>query len=104
MEKFRYTEKILNAKTWVDGYGEILPIDTLEEEHVHNMMNFIYKNRDRYWMGCRDIDFIETFDNGDEFFNKVIRQSTLWNELKLNLKNEDTSFNFVANVGSRVNY
>lgn len=91
----RYTEQILNSRNWVDGNGVVNDVSTLEEEHLHNILSTIYKNRDRYWLNCKDISMISAMRNGDEFFAKIIRRSQLWTAILEALTNPTPGFNLV---------
>jgi hypothetical protein len=98
----RYTEEIFNAKTWVTGDGEILEIRMMEKSHLHNTLYWIYKNRDRYWLNCRNAELIEHFVNGDDFFHRVIRVSTLWIEIITALTEVTPGgFNFEVDMGGK---
>ncbi|WDQ20889.1 hypothetical protein PTW40_14385 [Lactiplantibacillus plantarum] len=98
---FRYTEQILNSSDWVDGQGNIYQVQDLDKDHLHNILNFIYKRRNRYWLNCRKTEVIESFKDGDEFFQKVIRTSTLWLSIMNQLDVSDSEFNFAWKMGSR---
>lgn len=99
--KFRYTEQILNSTSWMDGEGTITPVTEMDKEHLHNILNFIYRKRDRYWLNCREVKTIESFKDGDEFFQKVIRRSTLWTVIMDQLNNSVEGFNFDWDRGTR---
>lgn len=74
----RYTEDILNSDKWVTSHGEILEVRAMDPDHVRNVLSYLYKRKDRYWLNCRDGKLIEQFENGEDFFQRVIRKSTLW--------------------------
>lgn len=94
IKKYRYTEEILNDTRWISKNWEVLdPID-MDEEHIHNTLCLLYKKRDRLWLGCKDFKMIDAFENGEEFFQKVIRKSTIWNALINALDKPATTFNF----------
>lgn len=97
----RKTEQILNSTYWVDGNGEIHSLIDLDKDHLHNILNFLYRNRNRYWLNCQKTVMIESFNDGDEFFQKVIRKSTLWNAIIDQLNVERNDFNFAWDEGSR---
>lgn len=91
----RYTEDILNSTNWVTGDGEILVVAHMDKDHIRNILQFLYKRKDRYWLNCRNGKLIEKFENGEDFFQRVIRVSTLWTELNRVLtESEDVGFNF----------
>jgi hypothetical protein len=97
-----YTEDVLNRKAWVTGNGEYLEVAQMDESHIRNTLQFLYKKRDKYWLNCRDGKLIEQFENGEDFFQRVIRNSTLWHELTSVLTEERTSgFNFKVEMGDR---
>lgn len=95
------TEQILNSKNWTDANGEIKPVSNLDKDHLHNILNFIYIHRDKYWLNCKKTVIIESFEDGDEFFQNVIRKSILWNEIIDQLNSNDDEFEFNWNIGSR---
>lgn len=99
--RFRYTEQILNSANWTDYSGEIHRPEEMSKDYLHSVLRFIYRSRDRYWLNCQQTDVIESFMNGDEFFHKVIRKSTIWNSIinQLNVKNE--GFDFEWESGSQ---
>lgn len=92
----RYTEQILNNRNWIDGDGVTSDVRLLEEEHLHNILSTIYKNRDRYWLGCKNVQMIASIRNGDEFFAKIIRHSQLWNAIIDALVKPAPGFNLVS--------
>lgn len=90
----RTTEATLNSKVWVDSYGSITPVSEIDDDYLRNILNYLYKHRDYYWLGCHDVSLIEKYQDGDEFFRKVIRRSTLWKEIILRLREVPEGFNF----------
>jgi len=90
----RTTEKTLNSKTWVDSYGTIIAVNSMDSDHLRNVLKYLYKQRGNYWLNCRDVKVIEAYRDGDEFFKKVIRHSTLWTELVSALRDNPERFNF----------
>ncbi|MBU5341245.1 hypothetical protein [Caldifermentibacillus hisashii] len=94
MSKFRCTEEVLNNQNWVDGCGEIHELSTMDKDYLQNILYFLYKKRDRYWFGCKDINLIEKFKDGDEFFQHVIRNSTIWKSIIAELEKPVEGFNF----------
>lgn len=94
--KIRYTESILNSTKWLDGNGEVTDVSMFDEQRLHNIMNSIYANRARYWLNCKNIHVIEQYRNGDEFFGKVIRKSTLWRGIIHAFEIPSEGFNFVT--------
>ncbi|HDB8510443.1 TPA: hypothetical protein O7K12_001640 [Staphylococcus aureus] len=90
----RYTEEILNDTRWTTREGDVLELITMEEEHIQNTLNLLYKNRDQLWLGCRNFKLIDVYENGEDFFQKVIRKSTIWNSLINALDKPATKFNF----------
>ncbi|MCG0912367.1 hypothetical protein IMAU10235_02934 [Lactiplantibacillus plantarum] len=99
--KFRYTEEVLNSSNWMDGNGEVHCPEEMSNEYLHSVLRYVYRSRDRYWLNCRQINVIENFANGDEFFHKVIRTSTLWKTIINQLKTEKIGFNFDWETGSQ---
>lgn len=88
------TEQVLNRAEWVNAYGEILEVSSLEQDYLQNILMYLYKHRDRYWLNCKDASLIELFRDGDEFFQLVIRKSTIWTSIIEQLTTEDKGFNF----------
>lgn len=89
------TEDVLNSTKWKVGQGVVHELHTLEKDHLQNILYFLYKRRDRYWMNCRDVSIIEKFENGDDFFQRVIRNSTIWSAIIDVLNStENQGFNF----------
>lgn len=88
------TENVLNRSNWVDGFGTVHELSDLEKDHLQNILYFIYKRRDRYWLNCNDVTLIEKFKDGDEFFQVVIRKSTIWKAIIEELKRPVEGFNF----------
>jgi len=100
--KFRYTEEILNKAGWVNGAGTIYDVKEMDKDYLHSVLFYIYKNRNRYWLNCRKAKMIESYEDGDEFFQRVIRNSTLWLSIINQLDTNDEDFNFVSSAGSRL--
>ena len=88
------TEDILNRKAWVDAYGTVHELENMDRDYLQNVLFFIYKRRDRYWLNCRDVSLIEKFKDGDEFFQHVIRNSTIWKSIIAELEKPVEGFNF----------
>lgn len=101
---YKSTEKILNSTNWVDGNGEINSVSNLDKDHLHNILNFIYNHRDKYWLNCKKTVIIESFKDGDEFFQRVIRKSILWNSIIEQLNSKDDEFDFDWDLGSRYDH
>lgn len=95
----RYTEQILSSTEWVDAQGTINNPKDLEKSHLHNILFFMYERRNKYWLGCKDVELMLTYKNGDEFFDKVIKKSTLWNSILSAIKEDDSGFNFDFEAG-----
>ncbi|MFS4464705.1 hypothetical protein ACMFKE_04795 [Staphylococcus haemolyticus] len=100
--RYRYTEEILNDTKWVTKNGEILEPIAMDEEHIQNTLRLLYKNRDQLWLGCKDFRIIDVYLNGEDFFQKVVRKSTLWRTLIDALDKPTTEFNFEYEGGSLV--
>lgn len=88
------TENVLNSTTWTDGYGAVHELKDMDRDHLQNVLFFIYKRRDRYWLNCNDVSLIEKFKDGDEFFQVVIRNSTIWKAIIEELERPTEGFNF----------
>lgn len=89
------TENVLNRTNWVDGQGNIHELETMDRDHMQNVLYFLHKHRNRYWLNCNDVTMIDRFKDGDQFFQQVIRQSTIWNAIMEELKRSDIQgFNF----------
>lgn len=88
------TEMVLNRTNWVDGQGTVHELKDMDKDHLQNILFFIYKRRDRYWLNCNDVQMIERFKDGDEFFQNVIRNSTIWKSIIAELKKPVEGFNF----------
>lgn len=97
--KFRYTEEILNKANWVSGSGTIYDVKDMDKDYLHSVLFYIYKNRNRYWLNCRKVKMIESFEDGDEFFQKVVRHSTLWKSIINQLDTNEEEFNFMWESG-----
>lgn len=95
----RYTEQILNSDKWIDAQGTVNNLNDLGKGHLHNILIHIYKNRDRYWLSCLQTETINSYQSGDEFFEKVIQYSTLWNAILKKLDQVDEDFNFAYDTG-----
>lgn len=92
------TEMVLNRRGWTDSWGNILELDTMDKDYLQNVLYYLYKNRDRYWFNCKDASLIDKFEDGEEFFQKVIRKSTLWTSIIELLESPNQSFNFDIDV------
>lgn len=92
------TEVVLNRNNWVDGHGTVHELKDMERDHLQNILFFIYKRRDRYWLNCKDVSLIEKFKDGDEFFQVVIRNSTIWKSIIAELQRPTEGFNFEFTV------
>ena len=101
-ERQLYTEDVLNRKQWVTGDGEIIEVAHMDKDHIRNVLQFLYKWKDRYWLKCRDGKLIEKFENGEDFFQRVIRVSTLWTEL-IRVLTDDGATGFNFEIGGRNN-
>jgi len=88
------TENILNRNTWVDGQGTVHELKDMGRDHLQNVLHFLYKQRDRYWLNCNDASLIEKFKDGDQFFQLVIRESTIWKSIINELEKPSEGFNF----------
>lgn len=88
------TESVLNRNTWIDANGVIHNVEDMGEDYLKNVLHFVYKRRDYYWLNCTNINLVNKFKNGDEFFQKVIRKSTLWNSIINELQKPNEGFNF----------
>lgn len=88
------TENVLNRNTWYDAYGNVHELKEMDKDYLQNILFFIYKRRDRYWLNCNDTSVIEKFQNGDEFFQHVIRKSTIWRAIIAELEKPTEGFNF----------
>lgn len=97
----RTTEQILNSETWIDGAGVNRRINDMDENHLRNILVTIYERRNWFWLHCDDINCIDEYRNGDEFFQKVIRNSTIWATVAGGLEKTKETFDFVVESGSR---
>ncbi|MEW8987479.1 MAG: hypothetical protein AB2401_10850, partial [Bacillus sp. (in: firmicutes)] len=88
------TEDVLNRINWVDGQGTVHELKDMDRDHLQNVLFFIYRKRDRYWLNCKDVSLIEKFKDGDEFFQVVIRNSTIWKSIIQELQRPVEGFNF----------
>lgn len=88
------TEEVLNRRGWADSWGNVSQLEELETDHLKNILYYLYKNRDRYWFNCKDATLIDRFKDGDEFFQLVIRNSTLWTSIIEILESPEQGFNF----------
>ncbi|WP_227995169.1 hypothetical protein [Oceanobacillus sp. CFH 90083] len=88
------TEAVLNRTTWIDGEGTIHELKGMDREHLQNILFFIYRKRDRYWLNCNNVSIIEKFKDGDEFFQLVIRRSNIWQAIINELQRPVEGFNF----------
>ncbi|MDR4376499.1 UNVERIFIED_CONTAM: hypothetical protein FO487_02240 [Bacillus amyloliquefaciens DSM 7 = ATCC 23350] len=96
--KLRKTEATLNSDFWMNADGEIKPLTEMEDDYLRNILNFLYKKRDWYWLNCRDTKLIESFQNGDDFFQHVIRKSTIWTSIINQLQKPKDEFNFTYSL------
>ncbi|WP_258729681.1 hypothetical protein [Bacillus atrophaeus] len=110
MENYKYeraqlrkTEATLNADFWMNANGEIMPLAGMEKDYLHNILHFLYKKRDWYWLNCKDTKLIESFRDGDEFFQHVIRKSTIWNSIINQLQAPEEKFNFTFSTSKSFN-
>ncbi|WP_371069117.1 hypothetical protein [Sediminibacillus sp. JSM 1682029] len=92
------TEDVLNRSNWVDGQGAVHELKDMDRDHLQNVLFFIYRRRDRYWLNCKDVSLIEKFKDGDEFFQSVIRSSTIWKAIIAELQRPVEGFNFEYTV------
>jgi len=90
----RTTEEVLNQRGWLDSLGQLNQLEEMEADYLKNILFYLYKNRDRYWLQCEDATLIDKFEDGDEFFQLVIRKSTLWTSIIEVLESPDQGFNF----------
>lgn len=97
------TEDVLNRTSWVDAQGVTHELKEMEQDYLQNVLYFIYKRRDLYWMKCRDVSIIESFKDGDEFFQVVIRNSTIWKSIIKELQRPSEGFNFEFKVPGESN-
>lgn len=88
------TETVLNRTNWVDGQGTVHELKDMDRDYLQNVLFFIYKKRDRYWLNCKDVTLIEKFQDGNEFFQVVIRKSTIWKAIIAELQRPVEGFNF----------
>ncbi|MFA1819031.1 hypothetical protein ACDX78_02305 [Virgibacillus oceani] len=88
------TENVLNNTFWIDGYGTKHELENMDKDHLQNVLYFLYRKRDRYWLNCNDVSLIEKFKDGDDFFQRVIRKSTLWKAILDTLEKPEEAFNF----------
>lgn len=109
--KFRPTEALLNTETWVDADGVATDVAYLEEKHLHAILQGLYTNRDRYWLNCKSVETMNSMRDGDAFFQKVIRHSTLWKAIMDSLSGnvgayhapqEDEDYEISATDGNEV--
>lgn len=103
MHKFRCTEDVLNSNNWIDGWGEIHELSTMDKDYLQNILYFLYKKRDKYWLSCKDVDLIEKIRDGDEFFQVVIRNSTIWKSIINELQKPVEGFNFTFTLPGEAN-
>lgn len=92
----RYTEDKLNSDFWVNGNGEKLELSSMDEGYLRNVLHLLYKKRSLLWLGCKNVSLIDEFENEDDFFHRVVRESTLWFALidALEKLDQSTEFNF----------
>ena len=91
---YRSTENILNSKRWITGDGEVLKPKFMEQDHIRACLALLYRKREYFWLNCENYEYINQFDDADEFFRKVIKQSTMWNALVKALSKDTEDFNF----------
>ena len=89
MIKYRFTEEILNSTKWTTRRGDILEIKDMEKSHIQNVMIHIYTNKDSHWLRCDNTLLMLESENGESFFQNVIRKSPLWVEMLNVLKEND---------------
>jgi len=85
----------------MDSYGNGIELRDMEKNHLQNVLYYLYKNRDRYWINCQDSSMINLFQNGDDFFQIVIRKSTLWVAITELLEEPEKGFNFDFRLPTR---
>ena len=95
------TEEVLNRRGWADSWGNVTELEDMTKEHLQNVLYYLYKNRDRYWFNCKDASLIDRFKDGDEFFQLVIRKSTLWTSIIEILESPEEGFNFAFYLPER---
>lgn len=82
---------MLNSEKWVTAQGEILdPYEEMSKEHVSNCMSYLYRNRDKLLFHSPP-EIIEQYKNPDEFFEKAVTRSIIWNTFLRVLKEPDKS-------------
>lgn len=91
---YRSTEKILNSTRWVTAEGEVLLPDFMDEDHIRACLTLLYRKREYFWLNCENFKYINMFDDADQFFKSVIKQSVIWNELVSALVVDKEDFNF----------
>lgn len=91
-------EVLLSRTNWVDGEGTIHELQDMDRDYLQNVLYFIYKNRDRLWLGCDNASLIDTFKDGDEFFQHVIRNSNIWKAIIKELRTPVEGFKFKFTV------
>lgn len=92
--KDRRTEETLSSTCWIAGDGRRILIEDMDKDHLRNVLQYLYKRRDFYWLNCENADVIQMFKNADEFFEVVILESTLWNAIIKALATDRHTFNF----------
>lgn len=97
----RTTEQILNSETWIDANGVANEVGDMDKNHLRNILVTIYERRSWFWLHCDDTQCIDEYRNGDEFFQKVIRNSTIWATVVGGLDKTTERFDFVVESGSR---
>lgn len=81
---------LLNRKTWVNKYGEVLDPFEMEKEHVMNCLNFLYRKRD--WLMFNSTpEIIRECKDPDEFFQKYVKNSIIWNTMLKALEEPEQS-------------
>ena|SRR5690625_4476095 len=80
------TIRILNSKTWVTAQGEILKPEEMTKDHISSCMTFLYRKRDLLLFNSTP-ELIEDCTDPDDFFERYVKRSTIWNEFMKALKN-----------------
>lgn len=84
--KLRKIEKVLEGNVWIDANGVVNELFEMEESHLRNVLAFLYRHKDRYWTmsSC-----IEDYENGESYFQNVIRKSNLYLSIIAELKTRE---------------
>lgn len=72
---FKSSEDVLNSCVWIGKGGEEYVIENMSENHLRNVLSFIYKNRDSYWLRSNNPD---NYLDGEDYFQKEVRKSDVW--------------------------